>query len=159
MIGALKLHVSTPARIEAVWGAPGYTTSGNVLGSSSGYPDYTLFGYRCRPRRGVTFCAINFYVSQGTGRLESFETTSRRFELFGGVHVGMPADVASRREREPDISGCGQGIVVPDRRMSIDVGTRGGHDHFTGHTERVSGGRVADIAIDDKRYGVGVLFC
>lgn len=129
-------------------------TTGNVGGPS--YPDFRQLGYRCRRRDGYEDCAINFYVSERTGRLESFMTSSPRFSLFGGVHVGMPADLASRRERKPNLSGCGQLIAVSTPQMSIDVDTVGGRRDSRGH---VSGGRVSAIEIDQRPYGVGLLFC
>ena len=158
-IGALRLDVSTAADVEGAWGAPDYTTTGNV-GGGPGYPNYTLLGYRCHARQGYTACAINFYVSQTTHRLESFATTSPDFLLFGGVHVGMSADVASRREHQPNELGCGQSIGVSTQRLSAEIGTRGGHAHpRNGAGEYVIGGQVASIGIDYKQYGVGVLFC
>jgi hypothetical protein len=148
-IGPLKLNVSSASQIVQRWGQPAYQTSGN----------YELLGYGCRRRPAYTACAINFYVSETTNRLESFTTTSPRFLLFGGVHVGMSADLASRREHQPNVSGCGQLIAVFTPRLGVDINTRGGTTHPRKNGIYVSGARVASIAIDYKRYGVGVLFC
>lgn len=158
-IGPLRLNVSTAAAVERQWGAPAYTTTGNFAGSVSGYPNYTLFGYRCRRQGSYTACATNFYVSQKTQRLESFQTTSPQFVLFGGVRVGMSADAASAREHEPDVSGCGQFIHVATPRLSVDIWTRGGHEYTRNGGLYVTGGTVASIGIDDAHHGVGVLFC
>jgi len=157
-IGVLRLDVSTAADVERAWGSPDYTTTGNV--GAQGYPNYTLLGYGCHAEQGYTACAINFYVSETTQRLESFTTTSPEFLLFGGVHVGMSADVASSREHQPNELGCGQSIGVSTQRLSVEIGTRGGHaDSRIGGGEYVTGGRVASIGIDYKQHGVGVLFC
>jgi hypothetical protein len=159
-IGPLKLNVSSASEIVQRWGQPAYETSGNVFGSpSSPYPNYELLGYGCRRRLGYTACATNFYVSERTNRLESFVTNSPQFLLFGGVHVGMSADVASRREHQPNVSGCGQLIGVSTTRLEVGIDTRGGTTHLRKSGIYVSGGRVASIEIDYKRYGVGVLFC
>ena len=159
-IGAVRLNVSTAADIEQQWGPAAYSTTGNVMGiSNSYYPNYRLFGYECHQQRGYTVCAINFYMSRRTHRLESFTTTSPRFRLFGGVHVGMAANVASSREHKPDIAGCGQFISVSTPQLFVAIWTRGGRAHLRDGTEYVSGGRVASIGIDYKRHGVGVLFC
>jgi hypothetical protein len=162
-IGGLRLNASTAAEVRRQWGAPDYTTIGNVDGtpsnhSTSGYPNYLLLGYRCHLIVGTTVCAINFYVSERTGRLESFLTRSPQF-VFRGVRPGMSADVAAHRLHRPDESGCGQGIAASTSRLSVAIDTRGGHVHTRNHGLYVSGGTVADIAIDEKRYGVGVLFC
>ena len=156
-IGPLKLNVSSASEIVQRWGQPAYETSGNVLGSP--YPNYELLGYGCRRRPSYTTCAINFYMSERTGRLESFVTNSPQFLLFGGVYVGMSADVASKREHRPNISGCGQLIGVSTQPLAVAIDTRGGTTHLRKNGLYVSGGRVAGIAIDYKRYGVGVLFC
>lgn len=158
-IGALRLNVSTPADVERQWGPPEYTLIGNVAGSILGFPNYTLLAYRCRLEGGYTSCAVDFYISQRTQRLESFTTTSRQFVLFGGVRVGMSADVASAREHRPDESGCGQQIYVSTTRMMVDIWTRGGHEYARRGGRYVAGGRVTGIGIDDAHHGVGVLFC
>jgi lysophospholipase L1-like esterase len=159
-IGVLRLNVSTAADVERAWGAPQYSTTGNVTGGpNSGYPDYVLMGYRCHTQLGYPRCGVNFYVSQTTGRVESFFTTSREFELFGGVHVGMSADLASKREHRPNVAGCGQFIGVSTRQLSVQIGTRGGHEHARKNGLYVTGGKVANLGIDYKHYGVGVLFC
>jgi hypothetical protein len=159
-IGPLKLNVSSTSEIVQQWGQPAYETSGNVLGSSSShYPNYELLGYGCRRRPGYTTCAINFYMSERTNRLESFVTNSPQFLLFGGVHAGMSADVASRREHRPNVSGCGQFVGISTPRLEVAIDTRGGTTHLRKNGFYVSGGRVASIDIDYKRYGVGVLFC
>jgi hypothetical protein len=44
-------------------------------------------------------------------------------------------------------------------QLSVQIGTRGGHEHLRKSGLYVTGGNVADIAIDFKHYGVGVLFC
>lgn len=156
------MNVSTAAAIGRQWGAPAYTRTGNVTGVSTGragYPNYELMGYSCGLEQGQTVCATNFYLSERTHRLESFTTTSPRFVLFGGVRVGMSADVASRREHQPDVDGCGQFIYVSTPHLSVDIWTRGGHAHLGANTDYVAGGTVASIGIDFRRYGVGVLFC
>lgn len=159
-IGPLELNVSSAAEIVRRWGQPAYQINGNVLGSpNSHYPNYELLGYGCRRRPAGTECAINFYVSERTSRLESFATTSPQFLLFGGVHVGMSADVASRREHQPNVSGCGQFVAVSTPRLEVAIDTRGGTTHLHKNGFYVSGGRVVSIAIDHKRDGVGVLFC
>lgn len=98
-------------------------------------------------------------MSEQTGRLESFATTSPQFALFGDVTVGMSADLASRREHSPNLLGCGQAIYVSTPPLSIEVWTRGGHAHVLDGGDHVSGGKVTGIGIDYKHYGVGVLFC
>jgi hypothetical protein len=159
-IGPLRLNVSSVADIVQRWGQSAYETTGNVLGgASSGYPNYDLLGYRCGRRSGYTACAVNFYVSQKTRRLESFETTAPQFLLFGGVHVGMSADLAAKREHQPDEDGCGQGVRVSTPWLSVNINTRGGASHVRRNAIYILGGRVVSIAIDYKHYGVGVLFC
>lgn len=148
-IGALTIDVSTGADITGVLGQPSYTTTGtfdNAPGVS-----YELFGYGCS---GDT-CVTNYYVNLDTGRLESFETTSRQFALPGGIRVGMSATTASRRERRPIELGCA-GIGLTKPKLAILLWTHGGRRLSNGH---VAGGRVAGIAIDDRKYGVGVTFC
>jgi hypothetical protein len=155
-IGTLRLNASTPANVVRHWGPPDYTHTGNIFGPSSPYPDYTLLGYGCSLRGGATFCATNFWISRRTHRLESFSTTSSRFVLFGAVHVGMSATVASRREHEPDVAGCGELIHVTTRHLDVVISTHGGR---LGADNRLSGGRVEGIGIDENRLGVGVNFC
>lgn len=159
-IGSLRLNVSSAADVVQRWGEPGYETSGNVLGSAmSGYPDYGQLGYHCGPRFGATHCAVNYYISQTTQRLESFETTAPEFLLFGRVHVGMSADLAAKREHQRDISGCGQGVSVSTPSLSVGINTRGGKSHAGRNGIYILGGKVSSIAIDYKRFGVGLLFC
>lgn len=155
-IGSLMLNTSTASDIRRIWGPPGYAATGNFVGGTNpGYPNYRLLGYRCRHR----VCAVSFYVSEETGRLESFATTSPRFALFGGVTVGMSANLASRREHSPNLLGCGQAIYLSTPQLSIDVWTRGGHAHMRAGSNQVSGGKVSGIGIEYNHYGVGVLFC
>jgi hypothetical protein len=78
---------------------------------------------RCRPSHGYVTCAMSFFVSQQTHLLESFATTSPRFTLFGGVHVGMASNAASRREHVPNLSGCVQGIFLDTRDLNVVVYT------------------------------------
>lgn len=158
-IGSLKLNVSTLARVEHIWGPPAFTMTGNMDSPSPGYPNYTQLGYECHADRGATTCATNFYISQRSQRLESFATTSQQFVLFGGVHVGMAADAASHREHRPNFEGCGQGIGVSTPTLSVGIDTKGGRTQPTAHGLRVTGGSVVEITIDEKRYGVGLLFC
>ena len=94
-------------------GGAGVHNHRQLRGVVSGYPNYTLFGYRCRGQGSYTACATNFYVSQKTQRLESFQTTSPQFVLFGGVRVGMSADAASAREHEPDVPGADSSYTSP----------------------------------------------
>jgi hypothetical protein len=155
-IGALRLNASTSTSVIRHWGTPGYTTSGNIAGPGSGYPNYTLLGYGCSQHGGATFCATNFYVSRNTDRLESFSTSSSRFVLFGGVRVGMSADIASQRERQPDVAGCGEFIHVPNPDLDVQIDTHGGDTAAGIH---LHGGRVEAIGIDEKQLGVGVNFC
>jgi hypothetical protein len=159
-IGPLRLNVSSAAEVVKQWGQPAYETTGNMFGvSGSALPDYELLGYRCRSPSGYSECAVDFYISKATGRLESFETTTPEFMLFGRVHVGMSADLAARHEHSPNVAGCGQFIRISTRQLSVQINTLGGTGHRHGHGLYVSGGRVASIAIDYKHYGVGVLFC
>jgi hypothetical protein len=102
---------------------------------------------------------MSFFVSRRTHLLESFTTTSPRFTLFGGVHVGMASNAASRREHKPNLEGCEQGIFLNTRDLNVDVLTHGGHAHTTSRGIFVSGGSVSDISIDQKRLGVGINFC
>lgn len=148
-IGALTIDVSTGADITRALGQPNYTTTGSFDNAPGVL--YQLFGYGCT---GGT-CVSEYYVNLGTGRLESFETTSRQFVLPGGVRVGMSAAVAARRERRPIELGCA-GITVTKPKLAILVWTRGGRRLSNG---QVTGGRVAGIAIDGRKYGVGVTFC
>jgi hypothetical protein len=152
-IGGLRLNVTTVADIERQWGPPGYTKAANV--GAGDYPNYLMLGYGCHGEHTATVCSTSFFVSRKTRRLESFTTTSPDFVLFGNVHVGMSGDVAARREHQPDEAGCGQGINVSTHSLSVVISTEGGKLHG----QVVSGGRVVGIAIDDKPYGVGVLFC
>jgi len=102
---------------------------------------------------------MSFFVSQRTHLLESFTTTSPRLRLFGGVHVGMAANVASAREHKPDTVGCLQGIYLYTPDLFVFVSTRGGHAHFVGQSQLVSGGSVSEISIDQTHLGVGVNAC
>jgi hypothetical protein len=156
-IGSLAINRSTAAAIRGVWGSPDYTRTGNV--DSGTHPDYIELGYACHPSRGFVTCATSFFVSRRTHLLESFTTTSPRFTLFGGVHVGMASNVASVREHEPNLDGCGQGIYVNTPDLFVILQTRGGHAHLTGHRELVSGGSVSEILIDQRHLGVGVNAC
>jgi lysophospholipase L1-like esterase len=148
-IGALTIDVSTGADIMRILGRPGYTTTGSFANAPG--VTYELFGYGCRDNT----CVTEYYVNLGTGRLESFETTSRRFALPGGIRVGMSAAAASRRERRPIELGCA-GITLRTPKLAILLWTRGGRRLSNG---QVTGGRVAGIAIDDRKYGTGVAFC
>jgi hypothetical protein len=148
-IGALTIGVSTGADITRALGQPNYLTTGsfdNAPGVS-----YELFGYGCKG----SVCSADYYVNAGTGRLESFETTSQQFVLPDGVRVGMSATVAANRERRPIELGCA-GIAVTKPKLLILLPTHGGHRLSNGH---ITGGRVAAIAIDDRAFGVGVTFC
>jgi hypothetical protein len=71
----------------------------------------------------------------------------------------MSANVASKREHRPNISGCGQLIGVSTPPLAVAIDTRGGTAHLRNKGLYVSGGRVSGIQIDYRRYGVGVLFC
>jgi hypothetical protein len=154
-IGSLAINRSTASAIRGAWGSPDYTTTGNV--ETGPLPNYIELGYACHPSDAFVTCAMSFFVSQRTHLLESFTTTSPRFTLFGGVHVGMASNVASGREHEPNLLGCGQGIYVNTRDLRVVVQTRGGHEHSTGGS--VSGGSVSEISIDQKHLGVGVTTC
>lgn len=155
-IGSLTLNRSTTRDVIRAWGSPDQRRVGNV-GAGPSYPEFTLLGYECHGPRSTFSCAINFYISHRTWRLESFTTTSPRFRLFGGVTVGMSGTLASRREHRPEFIGCGSGIDVPTRTMDVDLGLVGAH--LVGGGARALGGHVQNIAIDDRAHGVGVLFC
>lgn len=156
-IGPLAIDRSTDSDIRSAVGSPDYENTGNI--DTGPLPNYSELGYTCHPSHGSMTCAMSFFVSQSTQRLESFTTTSPRFTLFGGVHVGMPANVASQREHEPNFDGCGQGITLDTPHLHVFVATRGGHEHSTRHGEVVSGGSVSEISIDQKHLGVGVTTC
>jgi hypothetical protein len=159
-IGRLRIGVSTAADITRALGRPGYTATGNVCGVGCGYPDYELFGYDCTGRQPQpapgSSCVVNYYVSLDSHRLESFATTSNAFALPGGVRVGVSGTAAAERERQPDERGCGQAIFLKTPKLSIDLWTRGGRENKPPYVE---GGRVVGIGIDDRKSGVGVLFC
>jgi hypothetical protein len=158
-IGKLAIDVSAATDITRLFGPPGFTDTGNVCGGSCGYADYEVLGYGCghSPQYGSgTTCSTNYYVSLTTGRLESFVTTSRAFALPGGVRVGVSGTAAAKREHQPDIGGCFQGIFLRTRTVDIDLWTRGGHEKRPPY---IQGGKIAAIGIDDRRAGVGVLFC
>ena len=158
-IGALAMDVSTATDITRVLGPPDYTTTGNVCGGGCGYADYAVLGYTCgiQPQYAPSSsCATSYYVSLATGRLESFVTTSSAFALPGGVRVGVSGTAAAKWERQPDESGCFQGIFVPSPTVDIELWTAGGREP---NPPFVQGGHIAAIGIDDRRNGVGVLFC
>lgn len=155
-IGSLKLNGSTRAEIVRRLGPPNYSMNGNIGHGSPPTPNYQLLGYGCTMQMSYTFCDVNYYINVRRHRLESFYTTSSAFVLSGGVHVGMSAGKAARIEREPDHTGCEQGIAVTTPRLSIFIQTRGGHAEADGV---VAGGRVSGISIDHRPYGVGVGIC
>jgi hypothetical protein len=155
-IGAVEINASTRSQIIHAVGRPAYAHSGNIGQGAPTTPNYQLLGYQCRELQSFTSCAVNYYLNASRHRLESFSTTSTAFMLPGGVHVGMPAGQAARIEHEPDTGGCVQGIWVRTRKLLILIATRGGR---IGRGDRVTGGRVAAILLDDRRYGVGVTVC
>ena len=157
-IGALTIDVSTRVDLIRLLGKPDFNTTGNFH-VYSGEPDYELFGYNC----GKAFdaqggsCLASYYVNVETQRVESFETRSRRYALPGGVRVGMSAAAAASWESRPNLSGCGQGILVTKPKLRILVSTHGGHVRPSdGH---VSGGQVDGIVIDHREFGVGATLC
>jgi hypothetical protein len=147
-IGALTIDVSTGADIMRILGPPEYISTGSLANAPG--VTYDCLGYGCRENT----CATEYYVNLGTGRFESFETTSRPFALPGSIRVGMSA-AASRRERRPIELGCA-GITLTKPKLAILLWTHGGRRLSNG---QVKGGRVAGIAIDDRKYGTGVSFC
>lgn len=162
-IGTLRLNVSTAAGVRAVWGKPDVVAHGKPFKPFGAKPPrYTSLGYQCHPSAsffGGTACNVQFYFSGRTHRLVSFQTTLHRFALFGGIHVGMPANRASTLEHHAPNQEClllngkpsGQ-IHASSKHLQIELSTRGGHAH--GGT--ISGGTVDQIAIDSKPGGVGV---
>jgi hypothetical protein len=111
-IGSLKLNASTLAEIIRRLGAPEYSSNGNIGQGVPPTPNYQLLGYDCTQQQSSTRCAVNYFMNARRHRLESFSTTSGAFVLRGGVHIGMSAAKAVQTEREPDIGGCAQGIMV-----------------------------------------------
>jgi hypothetical protein len=155
-IGRIRINTSTRDQIIRLLGPPDYDKRGNIGQGAPRTPSYEALGYGCYEDQGVTTCAVNYYLNVRRQRLESFYTKSSAFVLPGGVYVGMPAGRASQLERKPDTGGCEQGIGLTTRKLSIYIQTQGGH---LGSNNRVIGGRVSGISIDDRSDGVGVTLC
>ena len=114
-VGSFRIDVTTKAQILALEGKPDRVepdfvpTRKKPLGQ-------TLF-YRCG--RG---CETAYSISDATGRLSDFETSSPRFVTERGSHVGMRATEAARRERTTFGPGCGPGPYLHvrwDRRHAF----------------------------------------
>jgi hypothetical protein len=155
-IGSVKINSSTRAEIIRRVGSPDVWMGGNIGQGAPPTPNYQLLGYGCTQQPSYATCAVNYFLNARRHRLESFSTTSAAFVLPGDVHVGMPAARAVQIEGKPDIGGCGQGITVTTDKLRIYISTHGGH---LGSDAHVAGGRVSEISIDDRRYGVGVDIC
>jgi hypothetical protein len=155
-IGAVQLNVSSTAAIEAAVGQPEIQTSGVF---DPGLAPYLALGYECSGP-DISQCATAYYVNEATGRLESFATTSSAYHLPSSARVGMSGTRASRLTHHRDIGGCLQGISLTSHVLTMYLATRGGRMHVTpGGPLVVSGGRVISIAVEDRKHGVGVLFC
>ena len=155
-IGRLRIDASTGADITRLFGPPDYTTTGNIGQGAPPTPSFRLYGYHCATRQQVTSCAISYYVSLVTNKLESFMTTSAAFDLAGGVHVGMSATRAAAIERQPNIAGCAQGIRASTHRLVTYIATVGGH---LGANGDVTGGTVSQLSVESQQHGVGVTLC
>jgi hypothetical protein len=154
-IGTLRLNVSSAAAITRALGGPAVQMTGVIVPS---IPQYLGLGYECRGSQ-LSQCSTVYYVSQETNRLEAFATTSDAYRLSNGVRVGMSGGEASRLAHKRDLGGCTQGISLHTPSVETYLATKGGRTKEEPGALVITGGQVISITLEDRRHGVGALFC
>jgi hypothetical protein len=99
-IGPFRIDVTTERQLRAAVGKPDRVDIADPGGGR-------MLVYRCG--RG---CTTVYSISDSTGKLSDFETSSRRFVTSHGSRVGMPAAEAARRERRKLLPGCGNALYL-----------------------------------------------
>jgi hypothetical protein len=153
-VGSLQMGVSTAADVQAAEGAAEVTATGNVDAGGT-YPDYDALGYDCHPRdaHDVTGCATVFDINSKTGTLAGFSTSSSKFATEGGTRVGMTEAQAGMKERQPQESGCLDGMWVNGKAWDEAPGI------IFLDVEGNATARVRRLTLDWGPNSVGELFC
>jgi hypothetical protein len=153
-IGLLQMGMSTEADVRAAEGVPGAISTGNV-GAGPTYPDYEALGYDCRSKtvHDITTCGTVFYINSKTGTLAGFTTSSSKYATERGTTVGMTEAQAGTNERQPEESGCLDGIWVNGKAWDEAPGI------IFLDVEGKATDRVRQLTMDWAPNSVGVLFC
>ena len=122
-IGVFRLDRTTEAQIRAVAGQPLEVETDFSPGKRG--PIGRSLTYRC----GGAGCRTIYSISNATGALSDFWTSSPRFRTPRGTHVGMTRAEAVRREGTRVRPGCGTGGYIylrSDARRSFVLNVWGG---------------------------------
>jgi len=149
-IGPLHLGRSRVPAIVAFAGTPDARRPGRL-----GY-DCSAHDADFRWPVGTRHCRVVFFMNPRTHRLGDVFTSSPRYALEIGVHVGTPTAAAERRLHRLAYQGCSETLYAGTSTMSLTAVIAGGVPHrvASGGLHLV-GGHVAALVLHSKTQSVG----
>jgi hypothetical protein len=138
-------------------GHPDATVTGRAPGSAP----YRALGYDCAGRGFdeeaaiVGRCKTVFFFDPGTGKLETFSTSSPQYSEAHGVRIGMKQADAERLLHRRLTVGCTTALHFDSPTGSLSIDFAGGVEHGTS----INGAHVDAFVLHSDRHDAGVFDC
>ena len=159
-IGPLHVDRSDRSDVIAFAGKPDATAPGRA----PGYCPYRALGYDCARKRmqnGVSLaphaasCRTAFFFDRGTGKLETFYTSSSEYTEGHGVRIGMEQAEAERLLHQRLVAGCTAALHFGSGTASLSIEFGGGLERGTS----ITGAHVTDFVVHGHRRDAGIFDC
>jgi hypothetical protein len=130
-------------------------------GTAPGYARYRAIGYDCDGRGFddevpiVGRCQTVFFFDEGSGKLETFSTSSPQYAEGHGVRIGMKQAEAEDLLRRRLTVGCTTALHFDSPTGSLSIDFASGAERGTS----IRGAHVDAFVLHSKRRDAGVFDC